>query len=882
MPELQTLEVKSFSGGKTDFILEAPPEAGQEFDNLLIKKDGKPKSRDGLTHYVSSAQSQLPAGNSRVSALIKHLVNRELFAQTARKLYYVSSATWTELVGPVSSNPAFGAGAVSNFLSWSDWRGHTFLTTDGFCDPIKIYRNESAVYQVRNAGMPKVSLEGAIDLANSIKSQYNLHRVDASEHTAGLDTVNVVSAANATDLDSLITLITELLTDYAAHRADAALPAAWVYHAGQEATSGALASVVAPTSLAECLTRLDDLKTKFNTHDADGTAHGTDTEYQVTVNRLPQVSASGTGNTFLYKFLYYYSYTVDDVLHEDFGPTTDQTLSNVGTGTKSITEIPAISNGTTRCYDTATIKVYIYRTISGGTDYYLVGSVTNGTTTFSDTVTDANLVLNTPIYTTGGILDNDPPPKCKFLTAVNDIAVYAGLRIGSKTYPNSFITSIPSDIDSVPESFQDEVEAEITGLNNFGIYPILFCRNRIYRLEGVIDEQGRGSVFKREVSRTKGSISNNGIVQIPQGLVFPSDDGFYFCDGFNPPQALSIHLIDTYKELLTLSAQEKRIYGEYDSLENRVYWTVNTDSTVSENNAIFVLDLNFPLSERSVFVTFSGQGTSFRPSALAFYNKTMVQADSRGYILKYDANTATDPKVDTSVAASSWSNYAIIYNLTSPAFSFGTNNQYKWVPLVRLEAINNVNSTISIQSNNEDSGEFRALKEIRSRGLITWGDADAPAWSHTLQGFYWRLAEIITAKRRFPAGGLRCLLKQIKITNAYTNIYNSDTYGVVNIDDTANTVTLVGGMTWPTDLVDYFISFETDDYTADFQILTRTSSTVLTFLDPTGANATASSVKWIIRGYKKGERVNILSYQIQYSIIGSIQTPWRGEDGSNA
>lgn len=882
MYQYQTQDVSDFGGGATDFYIEGDPKQGQSFDNLLVQKTNKLKSRDGLTFYVSAAQAQLPAGNARISALIKHRVNVELFAHTGRKLYYVSSSTWTELTGPVSSNPAFGIGAVSNFTSFSDWQGHTILVSDSFADPIKVYRDQNSTYQVRNAGLPPISLEGAIDLANSIKAKYNLHRVDVTEHTAGADNAHPVTSSDAVDLDSLITLVAELITDYSAHEADAALAAAWLYHAAQEATSHALTSTTTPTTLSECLTVLDDLRTKFNAHDADGTAHGADSLYQVSVQRLPQITAGAGAGTYLYKFIYYYEYYVDDVLHQDYGPTTNQTLSSADTGTKSISQIPAINNGTVRCYDTANIKVNIYRTVVSGTDYYYVGQVTNGTTTFSDTVSDADLVLNAPIYTAGGVLDNDPPPKAKFFTSVNDLGVYANLKIGSKNYPNSFITSIPGDIDSVPASFQDEVETEITGINNFNIYPVLFCRSRIYRLEGIIDEQGRGSVFKREVSRTKGSVSNNGIVQIPQGLVFPGEDGFYFTDAVSPPQPLSIHLIDTYKTMLTLSAQEKRIYGEYDSLQNRVCWTVNSDSSVSENNAIFVLDLNFPLNERSVFTTFSGQSTCFRPTALAFYNKTMVQADSRGYVFKYDANTSTDPKVVTTVAASLWDSYAIIYNYKSCAYNFGTNTNFKWVPLITAEFVNQTNSTISIKSNNQDSSDFEELKEIRSRGLITWGDASAPAWSHTLGGFYWRLAPMITAKRRFPSGGLRCMLKQVQITNAYTIIYNSDTYGTVNVSDSANTATLTGSLTWPTDIVDYYISFETDDYTADFQILTRDSSTQLTFLDPTGTNVTASGVKWVIKGYRKGERLNLIGYQIPYAVIGKIHTTWKGDTGGNA
>lgn len=870
------LEVSDFSKGFTDNYIEGGINGGETFDNLLIQKNNKLKSRPGRTFYISAAQAQLPAGNSRVNGLIKHIINRNLIGHTANKLYSSASGSWSSLLGPVSSNSPLGTATTSNFCSWSDYKGHTLITNDSLCDPVKVYRDNNGTYQVRTAGLPSLLLEGAIDLANALKTAYNAHRVDALEHTTAPDNTNTVSASDAYDEASLITLTNQLITKYAAHNADAALSSAWVYHAAQNATPHSLSSTSTATTVQQCADLLDDLRTKYNAHDNDDSSHGTFGSHQVSAQRTPQISSSGSAS-YIYYFLYYYSYYVDEVLWEDFGPTLQVVHSSASTGTKSISDIPAISNGTTRCYDTTSIKVKIYRTEDGGTVPYYVGEVTNGTTTYSDTSSDSTITsLGIRLYTEGGVLDYDAPPKAKYFVAVNDIGVYASLKIGSQNYPNSFITSIPGDIDSVPGRFQDEVELPITGISSFGIYPFIYCRNRFYRLEGVIDEQGRGVILKKEVSREKGTISNLSIVRTPLGLFFAGEDGFYYTDGFNV-EPISIHLIETYKDLVSVSANEIKICGEYDSQENRVHWCVSRDSA-SENNAIFVLDLNKPISPESVFVTQSGYSDCFKPTALAFYNNTMVQGDSRGYVLEFDDTIGTDPKIDTSVSASSWQTYPVIYDYKSPAFNFGTNEYKKYVTIITLESRNDVNATIQINSNNNNSGLWSPLKEIRSRSLITWGDASI-TWGDTSQQYLWNVNRIINAKRRFPAGGIRCFLKQIQITNAYTIIYNSDVYGLGTVDNLLKTVSISG--TFPTDIVDYYISFLSSNYETEYLITQRNSATSLTFSDSLNSSISGSD-KWVIRGYKKGERIYVISYGVTFSMSGQLQNTWDGSDGSNA
>jgi len=124
-------------------------------------------------------------------------------------------------------------------------------------------------------------LASAIGLANDCKASINASYADVADHTAGADAVNVIVSPNPLTLVALITLVTEMITSYVAHDDDAELAANWVFHAAQEAGEHSLASVVAPINLQECITRLNDIKAKYNGHDADNTCHGVGSNHQV-------------------------------------------------------------------------------------------------------------------------------------------------------------------------------------------------------------------------------------------------------------------------------------------------------------------------------------------------------------------------------------------------------------------------------------------------------------------------------------------------------------------------------------------------------------------------------------------------------------------------
>jgi len=113
-------------------------------------------------------------------------------------------------------------------------------------------------------------LSSAITLANEIRTDFIAHAADA-RHTNGAQDTSAIPAA-ATDLTTLKTLAAALLTAYAAHNADMILDAGWTYHTAKGKGS-ALTSAAAPTTLAECITRLNDLKVKYNDHEDETIGH---------------------------------------------------------------------------------------------------------------------------------------------------------------------------------------------------------------------------------------------------------------------------------------------------------------------------------------------------------------------------------------------------------------------------------------------------------------------------------------------------------------------------------------------------------------------------------------------------------------------------------
>ena len=133
---------------------------------------------------------------------------------------------------------------------------------DGEYMDIKIYIGDEA------------RLQTAIDLTADLKSVFNTHYADqgaGGEEHISADTAIALAAPTTTA--TLILAVSELQDSYAAHEADAQLGASWVFHQVDNDDDDSLISDTNPTTLAECVTVLNDIKAKFALHIANASAH---------------------------------------------------------------------------------------------------------------------------------------------------------------------------------------------------------------------------------------------------------------------------------------------------------------------------------------------------------------------------------------------------------------------------------------------------------------------------------------------------------------------------------------------------------------------------------------------------------------------------------
>lgn len=593
----------------------------------------------------------------------------------------------------------------------------------------------------------------------------------------------------------------------------------------------------------------------------------------------PSIASSGAPSTqnFIYRFIYSYSYQVNDLTFLDESDYTQApTLLAVtapNTNAVNITAIPVISNSTLTNWDTATIKCEIYRTINNGSVFYKAGSVTNGTTTFNDSMSDVTLQLQQTLYTEGGVTRNSLPPLAKFITITGDngIAWYAHIKEGSDIQTNRIRQSIPGLPDSCPPSYFNDVAEDIVGLSSVRGFPIVICNNAAYRLEGFVDETGQGTVTTVKISDTASCISSNSIVQTLEGIYWCGRDGIYFCDGYKVMKINTEWSSETYASLVATTAQQSFIEGTYDKINKRIWWTFQENTSSADADKCYILHLNWGISDDMPF-TSASNGVYFSPSAITFDSTgNMIRGDSRGYILEHSSSLASDPRVDANAVVTNWEQTAINYEFRSMSSDLGSLSARKYVTKVILTCKNRTNLSAQITSNNDDNRTVANLSPIRFRGNLIWGDP-LPVWGDN--NLVWNFDGLIENQRQFPSGSLRCSYKQIIITNASVNIYNSDGLGTVTTDIVAKTATLTDiTLNWPFDVVDYFISFASDNYTNEYKILTK-SAGVLTYLDPQ-SRSTVQTGAWVIRGVPKNEIIYLLSYTLLYQVFGITQQPFR-------
>ena len=578
---------------------------------------------------------------------------------------------------------------------------------------------------------------------------------------------------------------------------------------------------------------------------------------------------TGTGFSYIYGFNYRYQYQVKDVIFLDRGPVFFSDLiegDEIGVNPANIVLPTTLASNEN--WDVANIEIEISRTVNGGTDYFIVGTVPLGTSSFVDSTNDTDVVSLSPLYTNGGLSQNNTPPKSKFVHVVNNIGYYAFIQDGSSDEAYQVRQSIIGDPDSVPSDFNEFTEQEIRGLNSIFDRPLVFCEHYIYRIDSVINSDGTGLMDLRRIDDRAGCVGQNSIIQTHLGIFWAGDIGFYWSDGFRVVK-ISDNINLTYQDFVANEERRQRIFATYEPSNERVIWAVCKEDGNNEPDMCIVLDLKFPerfQSGQGCFTTMSN-GDSFRPTALAVNENKIYRGDTRGYVLVHDDQTFTDPRIDPTVSPTLWGRITIVHDIKTCFLDFGTKFLRKFVPRILVSAANTTNLSLAIESSNDNNRVTGSLKRIRYTSNITWGD-ELPLWGDPRA--QWNFQGLVEQWRRFPARGLRCQYKQVQFTNAVVDIIGSELLGQVVVDATNRTATLTGTFRWIRDLVEYSISFESDNFTENYRINTRSDTTII--FDNGNVPVVSGSQKFIIRGKPKGEVLELNGYVIHWSLLSKSHT----------
>lgn len=596
---------------------------------------------------------------------------------------------------------------------------------------------------------------------------------------------------------------------------------------------------------------------------------------------------ANTGKSFLYRFVYTYTYTANGVTIKTISGVIQVVCANADAPevhANSISAIPVLANAAGSNYDTSNIKVEIYRTINtGATQFYFAGSVTNGTTTFSDNTSDTNIQLNAPLYTNGGSIEYDPtPPATCVHTIPNGITYYGNVVVSGATLQNRILQSVPGTVDGTPSSFFVDLPDTVVGISSVKGLPIAFCANSVFRLDGTFTNLGQGGILATRIGDTGGCVSAQSIVQTIEGCFWAGPTGFYFTDGYNVIK-INQSWPNTYATLVQTATQQKRIQGVYNVKERRIHWTTQSGTnTNADCDVIYTLHLDFGILPESCFTTYSGT-TFFGPSSIEFLTNTLFRGHQNGYIFSHNDTLFTDPRVDTTNSTpSTWDVNPIIYDYKSCAFNFGSNFLRKFTPRMSVTCQHVTNLSLQINSITDDGRIIQSLTPIRYRGNAVWGDTSA-IWGTPTD--VWNGDGLIDAERYFPRNSLRCSYKQIEMTNALAAVVSSDALGNISLNASAKTATLLtAGATWPTNVLNYFLSFPADNYTKNYPITSINSTTVVGYSDNQATSVTSPNSPWVIRATPKGEAIGLLSYTIHFLLMGRTQRRYTyaesGEVGS--
>lgn len=237
------------------------------------------------------------------------------------------------------------------------------------------------------------------------------------------------------------------------------------------------------------------------------------------------------------------------------------------------------------------VKIVIYRWSVGQQNYYQTTSITspllNSTTvdsvTFLDTNSDATILGNNLLYTTGGVVEDVNAPASNILTLFDSRLWLVDAEDPNLLwYSKQVIENTPvemSDLFTIfvpPTVSTQSSTGPITALASLDDKLIIFKENAIYYINGTgPDNTGANNQYSPAtfITGTVGCALQRSIVLMPMGLMFQSDKGIWILG-----RDLQTNYIGAPVEAFTLTGQVNSAVGI--PATNQVRFTLDSGVTL--------------------------------------------------------------------------------------------------------------------------------------------------------------------------------------------------------------------------------------------------------------------------------------------------------------
>lgn len=358
-------------------------------------------------------------------------------------------------------------------------------------------------------------------------------------------------------------------------------------------------------------------------------------------------------------------------------------------------------------------------------------------TTFLDTALGTNNV-NVPVQWTGsGNASAATVPtgltKAKFITVFQGYVHYTHVTVSGTAHKSRTYWSAQNSISSFDSAdFRDINRNDgqtVTGVKVLGDRQVFFKERSIW-IEQFTGDADIPFVFTKTPSHV-GCIDGYSIQEIDNGLIFLSDDGYYFFDGLN-----STKISDRITYTLTTTLEPNRFANSpscYQKSKNR-YWGAHSLSAGSTHNRIITFD-----SYNNAWGYYKGHAANCFAIATVNGQERVYFGDYDGFVYRADTGTNDNPLgVATAIDAyyyTKWFNFddlvnkkgipevVIYYQITNATHTFSYSWDFDGGDQYSLSIVANTSSSVYgtalyDEGRYASAGGAEVRKDLTGRGRV--------------------------------------------------------------------------------------------------------------------------------------------------------------------